>query len=248
MRRADILDRHREELVPRVAVQADRRLVDSEEPQARGIEDPHRLRVRLEQGSVPLDGRLERLLGRPLVRDVADDHDDLLVQEWQDARLELLLPRGDVEGVFHRAEGPGLEDPAHRLPEGRRDLLRQDLEDLPAQERIRRHVEVREPAGVVAEDRPVGAEPEVQVRHRAEDRHRERGESARMELGRQADRVSGIHRRWTTAEGHRSLDRVGVRRTAASGLGRRWVGRRCRPGGLPARSCRGSGVRGRPAR
>src|SRR5207245_4427120 len=36
VRRADILDRHREELVPRVAVLADRRLVDGEEPQARG--------------------------------------------------------------------------------------------------------------------------------------------------------------------------------------------------------------------
>ena len=47
--RADLRDRHREELVAGVAVVADRGVVDGEEAQRVGVVDPHRQRARLEQ-------------------------------------------------------------------------------------------------------------------------------------------------------------------------------------------------------
>jgi hypothetical protein len=52
--RADVADRHGQELVARVAVVAHRRLVDGQEAQALRVVDPHRQRVGLEQQPVAL--------------------------------------------------------------------------------------------------------------------------------------------------------------------------------------------------
>ena len=49
LRRADVADRHPQELLARVAVVADRGVVDREEGERLGVVDPHRRRTRLEE-------------------------------------------------------------------------------------------------------------------------------------------------------------------------------------------------------
>ena len=56
----DVLDRHAQELLARVAVVPDRGLVDGQEAQRLGVVDPHRERARLEQQPVALLGAGER--------------------------------------------------------------------------------------------------------------------------------------------------------------------------------------------
>ena len=60
LHRPDVLDRHAEELLPRVAVVADRRVIDGEELQRLGVVHPHRQRAGLEQHPVALLRALER--------------------------------------------------------------------------------------------------------------------------------------------------------------------------------------------
>jgi hypothetical protein len=52
--RADVPDRHAQELRARVAVARDRRVVDGEERERLGVEHPHRLRVAIEEQPVAL--------------------------------------------------------------------------------------------------------------------------------------------------------------------------------------------------
>src|SRR5438477_4008965 len=63
LERADVENRHREKLVPRMPVVLDRRVVDGEKPERLRIEDPHRVGVGLEQQAVLLLGE-SRSTGR----------------------------------------------------------------------------------------------------------------------------------------------------------------------------------------
>ena len=60
---AYVSERHREELFARVAVVAHRRVVDFEEAESLQVEDPHRLRVELEEVSVVPLGVAADLVG-----------------------------------------------------------------------------------------------------------------------------------------------------------------------------------------
>ena len=51
--RADVVDGHAQELGPRIAVLVDGGVVDGKEAEGFAIEDPHRVRVRVEEQPVP---------------------------------------------------------------------------------------------------------------------------------------------------------------------------------------------------
>ena len=110
--RPDVLDRHRQELLARPAVLADRRVVDGQEAQRVGLVDPHRQRAGLEQHPIPrrdalgLDrrGRAPRELGRQLELVAAVGAD----RREQRDRAEHALGRGQRDGQ-HRRQRERLE-------------------------------------------------------------------------------------------------------------------------------------------
>ena len=72
---ADVVDGHPEELAARVAVLVDGGVVDGEEAERLAIEDPHRVRVRIEEQAVALLAAPEGVRGGAAIGDVALDHD-----------------------------------------------------------------------------------------------------------------------------------------------------------------------------
>ncbi|HEY2704493.1 MAG TPA: hypothetical protein VGL20_12450 [Candidatus Dormibacteraeota bacterium] len=95
--RPDVEDAHGEELVARVPVVRDRRIVDGEEAQRPHVVDPHRLRAALEE-------RPEGLLAAPRLGDGAP-----VVLLARGPRIDVGRGRGEHEATMDECPAPGMQ-------------------------------------------------------------------------------------------------------------------------------------------
>ncbi len=110
-----LVDRHRQELFARVAVLAHGGVVGSQETRRRGVDDPHRKRVRVEQKAVSFLACAQRLFGRTPFRYVFADAggaDDTAVGVAEDRVAPGDAPEPAVAGdEFRSGSEPGSNRP-----------------------------------------------------------------------------------------------------------------------------------------
>src|SRR5690606_6943119 len=140
-----------DELGAGVAVGADDGLVDVEEA-ALEVLDVDELGEVVEEAAVAGLAGAEGLGRLPLLRDVADDGDDLAAVEGEQPRLEVALLLVEGEGVLELAEVAGAGDLGEGLGELVADGRGEHLLHGPAEERLGGDVEPERAAGAVVED------------------------------------------------------------------------------------------------
>ena len=172
---AQVADRQRPRFLGRVAIHLAHLAVDVQDPPGGGIVNQDGVIHGVEDGAVVDLRGAQPLLGLPTLGDIAGDGDHLAIEDGHQSGLKDSGPGFVRQGILHCRESVLARGALDSLQDVARGRRREDILHPSALELGRRQVQTGFVSRTVIENRPIGLQPEVEIRQRLEDGAQLRG-------------------------------------------------------------------------